>query len=49
MITHHQGGVDMSRDYLAHGHGQALAGVAETQVEVGTRQIDQMEALQRPA
>ena len=48
MIAHHQGGVDMSRDYLARG-GQALAGIAQAQIEVGTQQISQMRALQLPA
>ena len=48
MIAHHQGGVEMSRAYLAHG-GQAMAGVAQAQVEIGTAQIGQMRALQSPA
>jgi uncharacterized protein (DUF305 family) len=46
MIAHHQGGVDMSRDYLARGSGQALSGVAQAQEQVGTAQIGQMRALQ---
>ncbi|MDT7744474.1 MAG: hypothetical protein QOE59_3552 [Actinomycetota bacterium] len=46
MIAHHQGGVDMSRDYLALGSGQALTGVAQAQEQVGTTQIGQMRALQ---
>ncbi len=47
MITHHQGGIDMSDDYLARGTDQALATVAQTQIEVGGRQVDQMRALLR--
>lgn len=46
MVTHHQGGVDMSREYLDQGVGQSLTGVAQTQVEIGERQIGQMRALQ---
>jgi uncharacterized protein (DUF305 family) len=46
MIAHHQGGVDMSREYLARGSGQALSGVAQTQEQVGTAQIGRMRALQ---
>jgi uncharacterized protein (DUF305 family) len=46
MIAHHQGGVDVSRDYLARGGTPALAGLAQTQVQVGSAQIDRMRALQ---
>ncbi len=49
MIAHHQGGVDMSRSYLTRGAGQAFAAVAQTQVEVGGHQIDQMRAPQATA
>ena len=49
MITHHQGGVDMSRSYLTQNAGQALSGVAQNQVQVGTRQIGQMRALEVPS
>ncbi len=46
MIAHHQGGVDMSRDYLARGADQGLGALAQTQVQVGGSQIAQMRTLQ---
>ena len=49
MIAHHQGGVDMSHDYLDTGADQALATVAETQVQVSSEQIGQMRTLQTRA
>jgi uncharacterized protein (DUF305 family) len=46
MIAHRQGGVNMSRDYLSRVSDQALATLAQNQVEVGGTQIAQMRMLQ---